>query len=361
MGVAERGSVNTLGMFDFVKGIFLLLIIIGHSTTDYFHYWEYDFQTNIPVALLGSVFSVFVYGLVPMFFMICGYGFRKTSIKKGVKNQFKYFWKPYMIVIFITGVAVIAKKLIIPGDVLEGLRYQVLPYLFVFCPGERKLWGLYMDSVGPIWFFWVFAMAGILLNIVLQEKQFWIQCMLIGVLGCLGVEMRDITLPYCIQQIMVCCGYMYIGWLMKKLRFFEREYPVWLAVLTMLFCVLHILNGGGIEISQNEYTKGAGEVIVSYVVGILFMHKTSKLNYSDGPIIDKISWLGKNALYICCIHTVAYTVVPWERLAELLSNVKLIGILAEFFIHLIIAVGGCFFILECQKAKRVYVRRKNKT
>lgn len=274
------------------------------------------------------------------------------SIDKSVKKQFKYFWKPYMLIIFVTAIAVITKKLIISGDIIEGLRYQVLPYLFVFCPGQREFLGLYMDSIGPIWFFWVYVAAGVLLNIILQEKQFWIQCILICILGVVGISMCNIVLPFCIQQSMICCGYMFVGWVMKKQGFFSKKLPWYAILLIIITSLTGMMRGGNIEISQNVYANGMNDLVISYIVGILFMNWIPIINEIHGYISDKFRWVGKNVIYFCCIHTVVYTVVPWQKLAEVLSDEKVYGVVLEFILQLIITIIGCNLVLRCQERKR---------
>lgn len=75
----SKSSVNYIGMFDLSKGILMILIILLHAITDYFKYWEFDFtQFGILAVSLYPV-KLFIYGVAPMFFMICGYGFRKKE------------------------------------------------------------------------------------------------------------------------------------------------------------------------------------------------------------------------------------------------------------------------------------------
>ena len=357
----RKNSINKLGMFDMVKGILMLLIIAGHSITDYFHFWEYTDKSSPLFFLINAVSSISMYGLIPMFFMICGYGLRKKSMSKAIKGQFKYFWKPYLLVVVATLVLVIIKKVLISGDILEGVRYQVLPYLLAFCPGERSFLGLYMVSIGPIWFFWVFVTAGILANFILQENRLWGQFILIIIFSCLGLMLRNITLPWCIQQTCICTGYMYIGWLMKKHKILGDRLPVYLILLVVLLCVSSVISGGYIEVSQNVYATGAQDLLVSYVAGIILVFGAIKINYFEGKISDVLCWIGKNAMYICCIHTVAYTVIPWERMAEYLDKSKIIGIVIEMILQYVIAIGGCKCIEWFQQWKRTkYFRLSNK-
>lgn len=348
----KRNTVNRLGMFDLVKGILMVIIIAGHSVTDYFHYWEYDIRSDILVGSFFSLLSVVMYGIIPMFFMICGYGFRKKTMGKAIKGQIKYFWKPYLIVTIATALLVIAKKIMISGSIAEGLRYQVLPYLLAFCPGDRFFTGIYMGSIGPIWFFWVFVTAGILLNAVLQEEQYWIQLCLVIILACTGLMLRNVTLPWCIQQTLICGGYMYIGWLMKKLKILEKKLPLYLIFLIALLSAATVLRGGSLEVSQNVYTNGADDLLVSCLAGVILVFGAVKINYFNGRVSDGLRWVGKNAMYICCIHTVSYTVVPWKHLAEYLENVKPVGAAAEMLLQFVIAFGGCLMIERFQGWKR---------
>ena len=52
----RKNSINQLGMFDMVKGILMLLIIAGHSITDYFHFWEYTDKSS-PLFFMSETAS----------------------------------------------------------------------------------------------------------------------------------------------------------------------------------------------------------------------------------------------------------------------------------------------------------------
>ena len=82
---------NYIGMFDLTKGIFMIEIILLHCINDYFTVMIYDDSINIVLQLLLSPLTILRYGSVPMLFMICGYGIRRQSMKKSVKNQIKLF------------------------------------------------------------------------------------------------------------------------------------------------------------------------------------------------------------------------------------------------------------------------------
>lgn len=277
-------------------------------------------------------------------------------MKTCLKNQMNYFLKPYLYVILAVAGATLVKKIITNGSVLEGLRFQVLPYLLGFCPGEREFLGIYMDSIGPIWFFLVFTLASILLNAVMQEKELYIQCTIIAMLGIAGVFLKSIILPYCIIQTMICSGYMFCGMLMKKYKFLEKQLPGYFILGAIAFC-LWIGTYGNVEISQNVWELGTSDLIVSYIAGLVLFKGFMKLNCIQGAISEKVRWMGRHALWICCIHTVFYTVVPWDKIAVHLADKKLLGFLIEFVLQMGLTIGICHLILlTIQRRKTVWKR-----
>lgn len=343
MKISEKG--NSVGLFNMPKGIMMFLIIAGHSLTTYFHSWEFDYSQNL-LTMIAALLNVVTYGLAPMFFMVCGYNVRAASMKKCVQQQIKFCLKPYLLVAAAVCAATVAKKLINHGDMLEGLRYCVLPYLLCYCPGERPFLGVEMASIGPMWFFVTFAFSSILLNAILLEKRTWAQIVMVTILSIIGVEMRFITLPFCFQQTLICTGYMYLGWLMKKQKFFQTDIPTYLAVLVTVFALVFSATGF-IEVSQNVWGRGISDLLTSYFAGLVMLPVLLSLNRFHGRLSEGIRWMGKNALYICCLHTVAYTVIPWEKVAQRMPN-SVVGVAIELGFHLVFALGGCWLVEKVQ-------------
>ena len=349
----QYGNYQYLGMFDLTKGLLMLIIILMHSFTDYFHYWEYDFsQVSFTVEILLLPLNILKYGIVPMFFMICGYGFRRRKMGTYIKTQLSYTLKPYIYVASVVFICTVMKKILIHENIIEGIIYQVLPYILAFCPGERNFLGIFMDSIGPVWFFVVFVMAGILLNAIIKEKAFWIQCILITMLGIVGVELRMITLPFCIQQTMICCGYLFVGMLIKKYKFPEKEIPYYVVIVAIIFCLVFGIFGN-VEVSQNVWERGVADLIVSYIAGIILFVLFQRGNFLQGRYIEKIRWIGRHALWICCLHTVTYTVIPWEKIVVVFKNNPIVGFSIEFLFQLMFAIIGCKLLEAYNKQKRM--------
>lgn len=347
MKISEKG--NSIGLFNLPKGILMFLIIAGHSLTTFYHPWEHEYSQSV-FSLALALLNVVTYGFAPMFFMVCGYNARATSMKKCIRQQVKFCLKPYVLVAAAVCAATLAKSLIDHDSILRRLRYYVLPYFLCYCPGERPFLGLNMASIGPMWFFVTFAFASILLNAVLQEKRIWAQVAMVASLGIIGVEMRFITLPFCFQQTLICTGYMYLGWLMKKQKFFQTDIPTYLAVLVTVFTVVFCATGF-IEVSQNVWGRGVSDLLASYFAGIVMMPVMLSLNRFHGKLSECLCWMGKNALYICCLHTVAFVSIPWEKVAQRMPNAA-VGFTFELVFHLVFALGGCWLVEKVQQIGR---------
>lgn len=347
----NRIAGNSIGMFDYAKGMMMLVIIICHSATDQLDMWNRQNYGLLQYLLFGAV-SILYYGLIPAFYMICGYGIRKRTMRGAVKAQLRYFWKPYLLVTLSVLVLVTSKKLITGNSIKVALQHQVLPFVFAYSQGKPRLFGLQMNSIGPLWFFWVYAIAGILVNWYLQQEQTVVQVMGAALAMSLGLILTRFVLPWCIQQILICSGYMYVGWLVKKSKALAHRLPIPIVIMTYAICMLSICMGGYMDISTNGYGSAA-DLLIGYMAGVVLLYLAVAIGHLEGRVAERICWIGRNALYICCVHTVAYTVGPWTRIAEHYSDRPMIGFGIELLIHLVSAIGGCYLLLAV-------IRYKNK-
>lgn len=341
---------NSIGMFDAGKGVFVLAMLIGHSMQDYTQYWDAD-MSRTGIMLVGYfLYKFFSHCAIPMFCMICGYGYRKKSMAKCVRGQLRYVWKPYVLVALSVTLGAVLKKLVIHGSVLEALRYQGLPYLLCICPAG-DYWGLTMDSIGPLWFVVMFVLSGILLNLVLQLPKRWQQLVLAAVFSVVGVSLRNVMLPFCLQQSLICTLFMYIGWLMKKTKYLERDIP-WYLLSGAVLLVAAASVFGDVEVSYNVWKNGMVDVLAAIPGGVLLLFVMLSLNRFTGKTMGWVRWLGGQVMYFCCVHTVFYTVIPWEKVAGYFAQSPLVGFLVTLFVYAVTGIGGCIVIQWIQNYKR---------
>lgn len=336
-------------MFDLTKGILMLWIIYYHS--------RFTFITDRALeaadtfrAQASIIFSTFsAYGILPIFFMISGYTYRKKGMDKAVKGQLQSFWKPYVAVGIAVTVISVVKKVVIHESIKDALFFNGLPFLLGYSQIQSELFGIPIGVVGPIWFFLVFTTSTIVLNAVLQEKSTWKQIFCIALLAVGGLAFRETQLPFCLQQTAICTGYMYIGWFMKKNKFLEMDFPVsYMAGAAAVCLCLAAQNRRVFQLSVNEY--GTGDLIATYILGAVCFVLFQKIDIFEGHISDFVRWIGRYSMYFLCFHSVAYTAIPWAKIINRLGITQTVLCISTTIMgHLVITVGGTYVLLFLQK------------
>lgn len=346
-------NINSLGIFDFNRGILMLLVIIGHSVNMFYKYWEAESVALwlVPFFVVGKALY---YGTVPMFFIMSGFGFRAQKMKKCIKGRVRHLIKPYLGVMIVVTLLAVLKRLLQGASVIEALKYQAFPFLIALCPGETGVLGWYTASIGPIWFLVVLGLSWIGLNLIFKLKSEAMRAVCILTIAAFCTRLPyQAFIPFCIVQSLCCMAYLYIGYCLKKENVFMQQIPK-STMLVLGIILLCIVPFGNIEVSQNVWQLGFLDFIASCVAGFLLLSLLMPCNNFKGKFISLVRKIGKNSLYVLCIHTIEYLVFPWDALAEKIgSHVHmLVGIIAIFIMRVIIIGAGCFLIDRIVKVKR---------
>ena len=203
-------TANSLGMFDFLKGIGMLTIVFAHSAELY--------PVGATTTITPMTFYLFAYreSLMAAFYIASGYGFRKRSIGKCIDQQFKTLLKPYL----YTGLATTFFHFLIHYLTFGSVEGAVRETLKVFggfalgLPHTSLYAGQTFFSCGPMWYLLSLMIAWILLDVILNifpEPYIpWavLGTMLLGWGICITWEV-----PFCIGQGMVTVPALYVGYL----------------------------------------------------------------------------------------------------------------------------------------------------
>ena len=229
-------TASSLGMFDLLKGVGMLLIVFAHTSE---LYPVGDISTITPVT-----FFLFAYreSLMAAFYIASGYGFRKRSIGKCISQQFKTLFKPYA----YTGLATTIAHFIIHYKTFGNWNnavyetYKVLGGFVLGLPHTATYFGQEFFSCGPMWYLLALMIGWILLDIILNIfPESYIKWAVLGTM-LLGWGISLVwEAPFCIAQGMVTVPYLYIGFLAKKKRLFEKKFRP-LAILGLLAAALGV-------------------------------------------------------------------------------------------------------------------------
>lgn len=348
---------NYIGLFDLTKGILMIMIILLHCVFRHYNIMFYSAREYPLLGLLLSPLAVTSYGGAPMLFMSCGYGIRRQSVKKYTKNQLTLFLIPYFCVILCMILAALLKWFLVGGSLAARLVYRVLPFFLGFHPGSHFR-NVGIAQIGPIWFFFTYTFASILLNWILQESRSWVQLLYLVMGTVAAFILKDHPRLFCIPQILICSGFLYAGMQLKKWKIPQQKIPVPAFLLIYGLCIfLHEL-GGLAEIANNVYVFGAIDLITAYLAGVMLLCVMLRLNVLQGILPDCLRWIGRHMMWICCIHTVCELAMPWERVGQLFADCPLTGLLLETLFSLAFALLGCVLLNGC--VKKILVARRTK-
>lgn len=341
-------STNYMGLFDLTKGILMVVIILSHCFHRYIDILFYPSDiSKLEVLLLGPL-AVISYGTVSMLFMVCGYGIRRQSVKKYAKNQLSLFLFPYLCVIVCLIITALVKWCVAGGSLTNRLAHQVLPFLFGFHPGAHLL-GESAVQIGPVWFFFTYIFASIYLNLILQEPRVWVQVLLLALSTAAGCLLIGLPLPFCIQQVLICSGFLYAGMQLKRWKIPQQKIPWFAFFLILCLCTLSRGLGGLAEIANNLYVFGAMELITVYLAGVMMLCLMLRLNALQGILPDSLRWVGRHMMWFCCVHTVSEKAMPWGRIKQFFAGSPMTGLLLEILFSLVFAVLGCRLLNGCVK------------
>ena len=343
-------TANSLGMFDFLKGIGMLTIVFAHSAELY--------PVGATTTITPMTFYLFAYreSLMAAFYIASGYGFRKRSIGKCISQQFKTLFKPYA----YTGLATTIAHFVIHYKTFGNWNnavyetYKVLGGFVLGLPHTATYFGQEFFSCGPMWYLLALMIGWILLDIILNIfPESYIKWAVLGTM-LLGWGISLVwEAPFCIAQGMVTVPYLYIGFLAKKKRLFEKKFRP-LAILGLLAAALGValgvlLTGKTDCVSLGEWTMGPVSILLDGIVGLGFIVLFMKVQrLLDNPVTHLIEAVGRRSLYIFCIHTVELTAIPWYLMAQKFAGREALGLVT----HFAVSMGSILLICELLLRRR---------
>lgn len=135
----------------------------------------------------------------------------------------------------------------------------------------------------------------------------------VAVLAYLGYETgKMVWLPFSIQAGMTAALFVYLGWIAKKYRLFEKLIsPVWIsgAAIVWLFGVLFC---GEFYLVRNYFGHGFFDIIVAVAGSYLVIIGCKIIDQKAERLARLLQFYGKNTLIILCMHSVELLIVSWD-------------------------------------------------
>lgn len=324
---------------DIAKGIAILMVILGHCA-------------GLSKYLINFVFSFHM----PLFFCASGYFFKAGKSKEIAVKKAKQLLIPYL----ITGGAVLvlsALKIVIQGASGREICLKVMDKIWAMFYGSGMSYHepFRIKSAEALWFFLALFFAFLIVNECLKLKYPFIGIGIIAFCGYYTSQM--IWLPLSIQAGMTSALYVYLGYMANKYHILEilKQKAVAIELMVLYLIYLFVLQGGKLYLVRNYFGLGILEIAGS-VTGVLCVTRVSQIIAEKAKFLRKLfSYIGKNTLYILCIHIIDLSIIDWSPIYNLpISKGKCCGIVLVYILRCLLAIGGMIVI------QKIISWRKNK-
>lgn len=347
----ERIKKNTLGMFDCLKGLIILFVVLVHCHSDIMYA-----NPQLSKPILMRIFENLPGIAMSLLFVMSGYSFKPTTPVKALKKQSRLLLKPYWLVaVTITGLVFLLNLLTGQGF-LKGLLSYPVSFLLGFV-AYFDFHGLEIVSIQSVWYLLALFWAWMLLTLIYQVKSQRIQriivifCVAAGV----GISFYFRIFPFCILQALAATGFLYMGYRLKKNQTLFREiapgYYV-AAGIVFAFCLV----AGDVNMGTNGWKLGYLDYIGMLCGCFIILRLYLWFYRPDWKIYRIINYFGENSLLLLCIHTVEHNIFFWKESPLIRTETYAGTFLMLYAVRLVIIV----IVAEIVRRINKYFRRKIK-
>ena len=344
MEVKKRIS-YPLGMFDLVKGLGMIIIVLAHNT----------FHIDISPWLFVLIRSAGE-GLMGTYYAINAFTFRPMSIKASAKAYAKTYLSPY----FRLAIMVLIGLVLTRHPVGEILRY-----ILAFALGnlyEKQIGAICLPSISMAWFFLTLFWGSILLNLVLKISNKYLRVVCLITAAAIGLSLEYMRLDYfCICRAFQALPTMYVGYLVHTKNLLDRNGPVFKKAVPYLLLIATIPIGiWDIRYNNNVYLSlwlcFFCEVIWGFVA--IYVSRDT-VSYANAPL-ELIRKIGRYSYWVIIAHTLEIICFPWEKIPLYLFSNPDIGFLALSIFRGILILLGCIALQKIDRLERRYHRKRRR-
>jgi fucose 4-O-acetylase-like acetyltransferase len=192
--------------FDIMKGMGIILMIIGHCSIPRFC-WHFIFSFHMP-----------------LFFMISGFFFKPKPVLQRLKIDFRRLIIPYL---FICGVLIVCGFI---KDMIKNLGFDNTQYYVI-----ASLWGsgtskisnvLWADlpRIGAIWFLLALFWSRVFFSYIGNGTRYIHTIIIIFIAVISTLICQYVFLPFSLLPGLSALLFYYLGYLANKWRIFEKKY-----------------------------------------------------------------------------------------------------------------------------------------
>ncbi len=296
-------AARRIDTFDVLKGIGILLMIVGHSTG------------KIPY-LRDFIFSFHM----PLFFLVTGYFFKPAGFKDLLVKNSKRLLIPYLFTALLIMVHMLIYAWCQHRDVWDVLLIRLRATLLG--SGAPRVFGM-GPAIGALWFLCAMFWSYLWLNVALRTRFPFLFCMLLAAIS-FGLH-KVVFLPLSFQPGLSGTLFLYVGYQIRQLGLldaarihswnlpsFLRNKWAWVAVLFALWFTA--FQRGKLEMSCDFYKLWYFDMIGA-VAGCWFVYLLAGYVDRVWPRVKRVlRFFGRYSLVVLCFHQYETSNIPWHHL-----------------------------------------------
>ena len=336
------------------KGLAIVLVVLGHCLDS------------------ATAARAFVYSFhMPLFFVLAGFTMRPKPRMQVLVTSFRRLIVPYLAVSAI----LLFFAFVPPSSISSSLDTQlpapvVLGEIAFGSGQEGSFLGWSYEAIGALWFLPCLFVARLILNEVLllgqrvpsrahaqaQGKGFAVELACVTAVAIVvgficGTLQR---LPFDIDTACIAVGYMYVGYLAKKLDL--SRLPVWALAVLVIVWLLYPFAGNN-EMAIRAYLQHPWSLATSVAGSLVVMRACMVLERVPG-LSGALAWCGVSSLSILCVHRVESAVLNWQKIMEFFCpGVWSWGLTAQGFYQFALRVALVLALTAIVRALARLVRR----
>lgn len=346
---------NYPGMFDLIKGYAMITIVVVHTL----YLAPFDsLPGNIPPVLFGLMgalitFLLICHPLMPLFFMISGYSFSATSMKKCIKKQTHILLKPYLITALFTVIVFFFSQLAHTGELWESAvatSRTALRYL-LGVPEQTMFFGIQLKAIGAIWYVLALFIGWLLLNAITLYVPERLRPLTVFACVCTGYLIgQNFIALFCLSQGFVSVGFLYAGQLMKKndWLFGKLSIPCW---CVLIFLSLFSFLFGDFDMASSSYKYGLLDMAGVGCYAFLLARGAVLLNQYSNALTDRLRKIGRYSLWVMCAHTVESNGLFWGVFAKRFGEHQWIAFFTIVILRFILVFFMCQMVIKYNKIR----------
>lgn len=289
--------------FDMMKGIGIILVIIGHLA--------HGFGWLVP--------AIYTFHM-PLFFILSGYFYKEKKITELLHRDFRSLLVPYLLVTATT------------------IIYGILVGAWQHAPEKTWYWinsflyaGINNSGIGPLWFllamFWCRLLYNLLYKIVKQIPGLTILYMVIisyilfAIISYAHNYMQTIN-AQCFINGIYAMFYFSLGHLANvlrnKIQILPNYYLLFITIIAAIGIASIIVCMGTSDMSTFRQHI-AYNVLASIATTLLLYTLCNNIKALSGRFL---SWYGRLSLVVFSLNTVMYRILPIDKIFEIILHTE---------------------------------------